>query len=82
MCTLRAAAINLKSGFFLQNNLPSKLLLLIKFSAIKFCNFATLKCMVILLVKTPKRLKRENFNIVINKSLVEIISGMIHDKAS
>ena len=38
--------------------------------------------MVILLVKTPKRLKRENFNIVINKSLVEIISGMIHDKAS
>ena len=79
MCTLRAAAINLKSGFFLQNNLPSKLLLLIKFVALKFCNFATLKCMVILLVKTPKR---ENFNIVINKSLVEIISGMIHDKAS
>ena len=59
-----------------------KLLLLIKFLALKIGNFAALECVVNLLVKTLKRLKRENFNIVINKSLVEILSGRIHDKAS
>lgn len=33
-------------------------------------------------VETPKRLKGENLDIVMNKSLVEILSGRIHDKAS
>ena len=67
---------------FLQENLQSKLLLLIKFLALKFWNFLALKCVVNILVKIPKRLLKENFNIVMNKSFVEILSGRIHDKAS